>query len=134
MLWNSLYLVAIYLEEATSDVDKIMSDSSAKAIRLKVLYDNELPEELPELWREPLQEEMNREMLETVLNLYDQISTGDIVIFTYHPELGTRVSLNNERVIERNNSTLITTLLYNWIGIEPVSENLKRLLLNQSCQ
>jgi len=40
-----------------------MSDSSAKAIRLKVLYDNELPEELPELWREPLQEEMNREML-----------------------------------------------------------------------
>lgn len=134
MLWNSLYLVAIYLEEATSDVDKIMSDSSAKAIRLKVLYDNELPEELPELWREPLQEEMNRIMLETVLNLYDQISTGDIVIFTYHPELGTRVSLNNERVIERNNSTLITTLLYNWIGIEPVSENLKRLLLNQSCQ
>jgi len=111
-----------------------MSDSSAKAIRLKVLYDNELPEELPELWREPLQEEMNREMLKTVLNLYDEISTGDIVLFSYHPELGTRVSLNNEKVIERNNSTLITTLLNNWIGVAPISENLKRLILNQSCQ
>ncbi len=134
MLWNSLYLVAIYLEEATSDVDKIMSDSSAKAIRLKVLYGNELPEELPELWREPLQEEMNREMLKTVLNLYDEISTGDIVIFSYHPQLGTRVSLNDEDVIERNNSLLVTTLLENWIGDEPVSQNLKRLLLSQSCQ
>ncbi len=134
MLWNSLYLVSLYLEQPTSDAQTITDETTAKTIRLKVLYDNKLPDDLPDLWREPLQEEMNKEMLKTVLNLYDDISTGDIVLFSYHPQLGTRVSLNDERVIERNNSALISTLLDNWIGIEPVSENLKRLLLSQSCQ
>lgn len=133
MFWHQLYQVSLYLEEKTSDHTVVLDNDTAKIIRLQVLYEDKLPEEIPGVWQEPLEEEISKEMFGLVQDLYDDIGTGDIVLFIYESGGATTVSLNGDNIISERNSELVNTMLENWLGNDPVSGNLKRLLLDKTC-
>ena len=133
MLWHKLYQASLYLNEKTSNIEKIMNQNTAKLLRLQVLYEKNLPDEIPNIWQEPLEEEISKELFKLLQNLYSDLNTRDVLLFIYDPDSGTKVSKNGNTLVTATDSVLMDTLLENWLGDEPVSSNLKRLLLDKDC-
>ena len=98
-----------------------------------MLYDGNMPEDLPNLWREPLAEQISAEMLKILQEYYDAVKYGDRVQFAYLPSLGEEVRINDVPVIRDQDRELLPALIDLWLGDDPVSGNLKRLLLNGNC-
>lgn len=132
-LFSDIYLLGMYLPLNHGDVSEIADAGVGKIFLLEVLYDGTLPDDIPDLWREPLAEQLSTEMLEILQHHYDQIESGDRIEFSYQPSHGEELRINDEVIVEEQERELIPALLELWLGDDPVSGNLKRLLLNGSC-
>ena len=133
MLWEELYALSLYLPRPVEDASDTQDESMSKLLRLDVTYDGKVPDGLPEDWAGRLREQVSRELMRTLRGLYNELRGGDTVRIAHAPGEGTTVTVNGRVVTSRPGSELMDSALGLWIGRDPLSENMKRLLLSGSC-
>lgn len=132
-LFMDIYLLAFYLPDDSNDITAIQSHNTGKIFVLDVLYEGSLPDDIPNLWRAPLAEQISSELLEILQEQYDKVDTGDRVEIAFQPGRGEAMRINGDIVIRDQGKELMPALTDLWLGDDPVSGNLKRLLLNGRC-
>ena len=133
VLWTDVYMVALYMPVPTRDARPIFDRALAKAVRVEIIYDGDVPEEMPTEWRRYLRQELSRDVFRAFRNLYSELEQGDVLLAGFTPGAGTAVTVNNETVATSPDSNIVDALLELWIGHDPVSKNLRRLLLKGDC-
>ncbi len=133
VLWYDVYAIGLYLAVSPIEPDRIRRPDQAKLIRIEVLFDGDMPEDLPSEWRTHLDEILRRDVFKTFRELYRELKTGDRVTLAYTPAHGTSVRLNGEPEIKSAGHGVMDALLELWLGPKPVSKNLRRLLLSGKC-
>ncbi len=133
VFWNDVYLLALYLPSDSPGGASIRDRGRSKAIRLEIVYDGTVPDDIPDDWKAHLREEISRDMYAVLKELYQNIQTGDVVVFSYEPDTGNTVRVNGERVALKDNDNLIDALLDLWVGPDAVSKNLRHLLMSGRC-
>ncbi len=132
-LWTNLYTVSLYLPQPGAGVAAITDDRTAKVVRIDVTYDGQVPDGLPATWKQGLQAQVSGEFLRTLQGLYNNLQSGDTVRVAYAPGSGSSMSVNGRVVATQPGGDLVNAMLRLWIGLNPVSENVKRLLLEGRC-
>lgn len=133
-LLSDVYVVALYLPETGMPRERILAPETAKAVRLRVVYDGSMPQDIPESWNEPLRDMVDHDLRQTFRELYRRFRSGDRLTITYAPQSGTEIALNGQTLRRAADDRLIRPLLRLWIGREAVSDNLRRLLLQGRCE
>jgi len=134
LLFSDLYLLGLYLPESGTDPARIVDSDADRIFLLKVLYKGELPEDLPALWREPLADQVSKEYLAILQDVYDQVDDGDTVEIAYRSDRPEVLRINDQVAVRESDVQLIPALTSLWLGDDPVSGNLKRLLLEGTCR
>ncbi len=132
-LWADVYALALYLPEPLTDAEAIRNRRTSKALWLKVVYDGSVPDALPYAWHDRLRGRVPADTLRTLEALYRSVRSGDVLTLLYRDGSGTILALNGDEVAAYPDGRLVEVLLDLWIGPEPVSKNLRRLLLRGRC-
>jgi len=132
-LWMDLYAVSLYLPREMASVARMTDDQTPRLVRLDVTYDGKVPDGLPAEWNERLQEHVSQEFIRVLQGHYNTLRGGDTVRVSYVPGSGTTLSVNGNSVVTRPGAGLMNAMMDLWIGPDPVSQNMKRLLLQGSC-
>lgn len=122
-----VYGLALYLPKKSSSTAFIRSRETPSAIRIRVNYDP--PAEAPDRWEETFRSELSRELFNRMTNVYENLEAGDVIMFTYAPDHGTKAFRNGRLLFADKGHGLMDGLLDQWLGSRPVSKNLRRLLL-----
>ncbi len=133
VLWYDIYAVGLYFAEPAYDAATALDPARAKAARVEVLFEGDIPEDLPSKWRARLEDLLKRDVLRTFKDIYRELETGDTLTLSYAPERGTTVELNGEKTLQAPGHEAMGAFLRQWLGPEPVSKNLRRLLLKGRC-
>lgn len=133
LLFSDIYLLGLYLEEPGSTLADIADAGTGKIYILRVLYKGDLPEDLPDAWREPLATQLSTEYLDILQDLYDRVENGDTVEFRYLPGRREEIRINGGVELRETDTALVPALTRLWLGEDAVSGNLKRLLLKGTC-
>lgn len=131
MFFVDVYVISLYLPAPPADA--VMDPGTTKLVQLNIIYDGSVPDDLPDEWRSRLENQISQEMLRTLQGFYKDIRGGDIVTIGYAPDSGTAIRVNGETVVTQPGNSLIDAMLELWIGEDPISGNLKRLLLQSPC-
>lgn len=131
-LWIEHYVAALYLRPgqtivATSD------PAQPKVILMHIVRGASLPEQIPEQWRAPLREELEREPLARVRASYAALGSGDRVLVTYRPGAGVSLAVNERVVATAPSHALIDSILKTWADGDPLSGKLQRLAMKHTC-
>jgi hypothetical protein len=129
--FTKVYHVALYLSERTVDPHIIRESKAPKAIRLTVTYNGNMADGIPDNWQEEIWPEVSQAQKKKLQNAYADLKEGDTVLITYHPQAGCTVLRGTHEVLIDSGRGLMDGFLTLWIGPEPVSENIKRLLLHR---
>ncbi|MEX2644546.1 MAG: chalcone isomerase family protein [Acetobacterales bacterium] len=129
----NMYVAGLYLPEPGLSQSEILSRDTTKAVRLNIVYDGALPQDVPDSWRDRLDEMVRRDVQETISDIYKGFESGDEVTVRYAPAAGTTISVNGEQTRQTDDYAVLEGLLRLWIGDRAVSENLRRLLLIGDC-
>lgn len=127
-----LYVAALYLPREGLSRAAILDSGTPKVVRLNILYDD-LPDEVPESWAEPLDRMVREDLEQTIRKVYENFESGDAVSIEYTPQTGTKLVVNGQTRREQAGDRILRPLLRLWIGENAVSSNLRRLLLSGSC-
>ena len=131
--FTDIYVAGLYLPEQRMSQQQILSPDTPKAVRLDIVYDGTLPQDIPDSWREPLNRMVSYEIKERIASIYAGFGAGDRITLKYDPQAGTQIIVNGERVRSMEGDAVIRPLLRLWIGDEAVSANLRQLLLSGQC-
>lgn len=129
----NVYVAGLYLSEAHMTQEQILSPDTPKAVRLQIVYDGSLPQDIPDSWRQPLDEMVRWDLRQTIKAVYADFRAGDQVTIKYGPQLGTEVIVNGQQIRQTPGHDLMEPLLRLWIGERAVSPDLRQLLLSGSC-
>lgn len=132
-LWMDLYVVSLYLPRDMAGVARMTDDGVPKLVRLDVTHDGKVPNGLPSEWRQRLQRHVSQEFMQTLESHYNNLRGGDTVRVSYTPGGGTTLSVNGNTVATRPGGDLMDAMLKLWVGQDPVSQDIKRDLLQGSC-
>ena len=127
--WVSMYRVGLYLPRQSSDLDYIRQEDVAKSIWVTVTYGGSIPENIPQNWQQELFPALEKSAQQQLKSAYERLSEGDRIRIQYLPSEGTTLFLNDRKILSGKHQ-LMQQFLDIWLGPKPVSENLKRLLLN----
>ena len=122
-----LYRIGLYLPERTSLPERIKSDTP-KTLVLHVMHDTR-SEYLPEDWRDELRAVLTPNELRKLRSAYAQVRAGDFITISYVPGQGSRLTVNDDVVLESKGREMMYAFLQQWLGQRPVSENIKTALL-----
>ncbi|MEQ9643029.1 MAG: chalcone isomerase family protein [Alphaproteobacteria bacterium] len=131
MYFMRVYECALYLPERSRSMPFIMDKRTASAIRISVIHDD-LPDRLPEQWREAVRSEVTTKMFSRLRAAYRDVSGGDVVLFRYVPTEGTWILINDEVVVFDPGHGLMRSMLEQWVGETPVSSDLRLALMGDS--
>lgn len=132
-LWMDLYAVSLYLPQDMASVARMTDDQVPKLVRLDVTYDGQVPNGLPSEWKQRLQPQVSPEFMQTLESHYNNLRGGDTVRISYAPGGGTTLSVNGNTIATRLGGDLMNAMLRLWVGTDPVSQDIKRNLLQGSC-
>lgn len=130
--WINMYAIGLYLAKRSSDIAYIKEDDVTKAIRVEVVYGGSVPQAVPENWQDELYPKLSEEATARFKAAYATLKHGDVVLITYAPGQGTHVRLNDQLLLSQSGPGLMSACLDLWIGVQPVSQELRRLLLNSA--
>lgn len=132
-LWVTHYVAAFYLARPEAAAQISVDPDEPKLIRLDIIDTDWLPDSIPEKWREPLRVELARDPYSRVKRYYQALSAGDVVHLSYLPGRGVSMSVNDMHVMTEPGHGLIDAMLAAWSEPDPVSNRVRRLLLEHPC-
>jgi hypothetical protein len=129
---EALYTVTVYAEERPLDLAHLARADVAKALRIAVVSDEDPFNPLTRPWRRELVPGLDRAATTHLLAILGAVRKGDVVLVEYEPGRGTTIRGNAGTVVTRAPHGLMLAFLDQWLGQRPVSEDLKRTLLEGS--
>ena len=129
---EALYTVAVYAKEGPLDVARLASADIAKALRIEVTSDDDPSSPLTRPWRRELVPRLDMAAAAQLRALTSPVRKGDVLLVEYEPGKGTTIRGNKLTVVSRAPHGLMVAFLDQWLGQRPVSEELKRTLLERS--
>lgn len=124
-----IYGVALYVPQGRATIDSIRSARVPVALRVEILYNGSLPDEIPSKWREELMPELGSAQQQSLTRAYARLESGDVIEIRFAPGRGTTVSVSGTRVLADKGFGLMAAFLSIWIGQTAVSEEIKSELL-----
>jgi hypothetical protein len=126
---ESLYTVAVYAESGPLDVARLTSAEVAKAMRIEITSDDDPFNPLTRPWRRELVPRLDLAAATHLRAITQPAREGDVLLVEYEPGKGTTIRGNRLTVVSRAPHGLMVAFLDHWLGQRPVSEELKRTLL-----
>jgi hypothetical protein len=133
ILWKEVYALGLYLPRPDTTIAYIRDPSTSKAVRIKVAYEGDVPDQLPEQWREQLGSVLSQNELQMLQRSYATLQPSDAVTVAYTPGGDTTVLLNGEAFLQKPGHELMNALLEIWLGRDPVAEDMRRSILAGTC-
>jgi hypothetical protein len=129
---QALYTVAVYAEARPLDLARLAKADTAKALRIEVVSDDDPLAPLTRPWRRELVPRLDPVATTHLLAILGSIRKGDVLLVEYAPGKGTTILGNTRTAVSRAPHDLMVAFLDQWLGQRPVSEDLKRTLLEWS--
>ena len=123
-----LYTIAFYAGRPF-DSAQVLSPEVPKAIRIEVHYKPDLRHAVTIDWRRELVPRLEQRAATLLHGVFGLLKRGDLVLIEYLPDKGTSVRINTTVAVSRGSHELMLAFLDHWIGQRPVSEEIKRRLL-----
>ncbi|QPJ64193.1 MAG: hypothetical protein G3M78_01775 [Candidatus Nitrohelix vancouverensis] len=127
-MFMDLYQCSIYLQHDEADLVSILELQRPVAVRIRVLI-AELPDQVPDPWREAIQPEISDKLYHRFKKQFFKLGQDDLLTFTYQPGGSTVFYINGEKKFSDSGPELMRSMLEQWIGPIPISEDLKMALL-----
>lgn len=127
---EALYTVAVYAEARPLDLADLAR--AAKALPIEVAIDDDPFSPLTRPWRlELVPPRLDPAATTHLLATVGAVRKGDVLLVEYEPGKGTTIR-NTLTAVSRAPHALMIAFLDQWLGQRPVSEDLKRTLLEWS--
>jgi hypothetical protein len=127
---EALYTVAAYAEARPLDLADLARADAAKALRIEVAIDDDPFSPLTRPWRlELVPPRLDPAATTHLLATVGAVRKGDVLLVEYEPGKGTTIRRNTLTAVSRAPHGLMIAFLDQWLGQRPVSEQLKRTLL-----
>lgn len=134
ILWIELYTVALYLRKPTTEPSIATSADYPKSFWVKVTYDRSVPDGIPAgQWKQVMKADLSQTIFDRLNTVIESLDQGDVIQVSAAPGQGDRLWLNGKLVIKESKSDLSEALTRLWLGANPVSKNIRRLLLLGRC-
>jgi chalcone isomerase-like protein len=129
---EALYTVAVYAEGRPLDLARLAKAETAKALRIEVVSDDDPFAPLTRPWRRELVPRLDPVATTHLRAILGSMRKGDVLLVEYAPGQGTTILGNRLTAVSRAPHDLMVAFLDQWLGQRPVSEDLKRTLLEWS--
>jgi hypothetical protein len=126
---RQLYGVALYSAAAVTD-PRLASPETSKVIRVEITYENDLRRQITIDWRRELIPPLDGRAIVQLRGTFGALQRGDIVLVEYTPTKGTSIRVNKGVAVSGIDHDLMLAFLDHWLGQRPVSEELKRALVD----
>jgi hypothetical protein len=127
-----VYRLALYADGPPISVDSLRADDKPKALRIEVLYQEDLLRRVPIDWRRELVPVLETPATTHLRAAFGSLRQRDVLLVEYVPSKGTAVRVNRTIAVGNTNHDLMLAFLDHWLGQRPVSEEIKRALLGPS--
>lgn len=97
-------------------------------VRIKFLTDA-LPDAPPSYWLTLFNESFTPSQSELFTDKYSELKNGDVLAIKYIPDKGTHIFMRGKCLLILKNNDLITKIINGFIGLNPVSYDLKESIL-----
>ena len=124
-----LYSVALYIDGSRLDHAHLLSPGVAKAIRIVIQHKDDVQRPVWNDWRHELIPRINAAGTAHLRGAYASLREGDVVLIEYVPDKGTTVRVNKAVATSGASHELMLAYLDHYLGQRPVSEEMKRTLL-----
>ena len=131
--WIEHYVTALYLPGRAGALEEMRDPAIAKALFVRILDDDHLPERIPREWREPIARHLNEAQLAQVRAAYAALLPGDELIVAYVPDRGVSLLVNDRVRAAAPGHDIIDAVLATWAGDEPLGEKLMRVIRSERC-
>ena len=136
-LWVDVYVGSLYLPNKSDDVAAILSKRGPWRIQLDFIYKEVAKDNLLESWREGFEKNQSSEALQQLKPridaFYDFFDSSayakDRYHFDYQPDIGTRLSKNEQQLGIIPGEDFGNALLEIWLGNHPADKSLKKAML-----
>lgn len=136
-LRKEYYIAALYLETFSQDSGSIMNYSGMKRMELRIAIEEWSPRRFAQQWNQAILINNEQEALETYSDQilaftnipHEALVQGDRITIDLHPDDGTTVYINGNKVFNTSSSDFFDVLLNTWIGSRPPSSDFKRDIL-----
>ena len=138
-MFLDLYVGALYLQEKTSDANKIINSDKPMAIKLRIISGMVNKDNMEEAIREGF-EKSTKNKIEPIKDKIDllinkgfasQIVKGDMFDIIYVPGVGTKLLKNNKLLVTIKSLEFKKALFGIWLCDQPADANLKAKMLGK---
>ena len=136
IFFMKVYEGSLYLEDKSSDANKIISGDEIMAIRIDVLSNLVTADAMKKALNEGLEKStgnntgpIKTEMKQLSSSFNDSVSTGDFFEFIYLPDSGTHVVKNEELVDVISGLEFKKAFFGIFLSDNPIQKNLKKAML-----
>jgi len=138
-LFLDLYVGALYLQEKTSDANKIISNDKPMAIKMRIISGMVNKENMEEAIREGF-DKSTKNNIAPIKTKIDQlinkgfasaIVKGDMFDLIYVPNVGTKLLKNNKLLVTIKGLDFKKALFGIWLCDQPADANLKTKMLGK---
>jgi len=130
-----VYVGALYLPQATSNVDKAIK-AAPKRMWIHFVHDKVEKKKIVEAWNEGFaantgKDELNKlkQRIDEFNGMFTTMSKGDEIMLDYLPAKGTRVIINGKTKGIVKGDDFHQAVMRIWLGKKPVTKGLKKALL-----
>jgi Chalcone isomerase-like len=125
-----LYQLAIYGRTSIRDSAWLASPDNPKALRVVITYDDDLHRRAVADWTRELVPRVEPGAAEQLRARFLALQKGTVVSVEYIPSRGTTIRVDRAVVVASAHHDVMLAFLDFWLGQRPVSEDLKRALLD----
>ena len=133
-----IYVGALYTEAKVDSRDAAQALQGPKRIVMHMVYDEVSKEKMAAAWQEGFEENNSDEQLEKLqsrlkafISQFPTLKKDDVVFLDYIPGVGTRLTINGEKVTSVEGADFYVALLDVWLGEEPADDDLKDAMLGE---
>ncbi len=134
----NIYVGGLYTESRVESRDAVQALKGPKRVVMHMVYDEVSREKITNGWNDGFEENNSYEQLEKlqprlkIFNSYfHNLKKGDVLLFDYIPEKGTRVTINGDVRGVVEGADFYSALLDVWLGDEPADGDLKEAMLGE---
>lgn len=125
-----VYQCSLYFLEPGKVRKTLLEQKQPVTIQIKILT-SELPGQVPDAWKETIKPEVSDKVYKRFKRNFRILEEGDELLFSYIPGQATLLYLNREKVFSDPGPSLMFSLLEQWIGEDPISDDLKNTLIQE---
>ena len=138
-MWIDLYVGVLYVENKTSDADKIINADEPMAIKMKIISGMVSNSKLEDAVREGMEKSTGGNIepvearMETLIKkgFSSDVVDGDLFDLVYTPGKGTTLKKNNKDLVTVEGLDFKKALFGVWLCDDPADENLKKKMLGK---